>query len=531
MSSVNQASTVSLESPPAAAPAAKTEEKGTYGQILKSTALVGGSSVINIAMGILRTKAIAVLLGPAGFGLAGLYGSVANLTQSVAGMGINSSGVRQIAEAVGSGDTERIARTAVVLRRVSILVGLLGAILLVVFSAQVSAVTFGSKQNASAVALLSVAVFFTLVSNGQGALIQGMRRISDLAKMGVLGALFGTVITIPVVYFFREQGVVPSLVGVAAMSLATSWWYSRKIQIETTTITASQSGQEAAALLKLGFAFMTSALMTMGSAYIIRIAVLHKLGLEATGIYQSAWTLGGLYVGFILQAMGADFYPRLTASAHDNVACNRLVNEQARVSLLLAGPGVIATLTFAPLVIALFYSATFGAAVGLLRWICLGTILQVISWPMGFIIVAKGEKGLFLFSEVAWTVVHLGLAWICLGIFGVNGAGIAFFGSYVFHVGLNYLIVRRLSGFRWSTENGQIGLLSLIVIAGVFGGFSALPVIWAYCIGTLAAVLSGVYSIRVLLTLVSWSQIPRPIQQLLDGLGIAHLAAVTGRLT
>ena len=48
--------------------------------------------------------------------------------------------------------------------------------------------------------------------------------------------------------------------------------------------------------------------------------------------------------------MGADFYPRLTAVSKDNVACNRLVNEQARISLLLAGPGVIGTLTLAALV-------------------------------------------------------------------------------------------------------------------------------------------------------------------------------------
>ena len=50
----------------------QADEK-SYSQILKSTALVGGSSVVNIAMGIVRTKAMAMLLGPAGFGLAGLY--------------------------------------------------------------------------------------------------------------------------------------------------------------------------------------------------------------------------------------------------------------------------------------------------------------------------------------------------------------------------------------------------------------------------------------------------------------------------
>src|SRR6201993_2954236 len=92
------------------------KEKHTYGQILKSSALIGGSSVLNVAIGILRTKVMAILLGPAGVGLVGLYSSITDLTQSVAGMGVNSSGVRQIAEAVGSGDKERIALTAGVLR-------------------------------------------------------------------------------------------------------------------------------------------------------------------------------------------------------------------------------------------------------------------------------------------------------------------------------------------------------------------------------------------------------------------------------
>src|SRR5262249_4281552 len=158
-----------------------------------------------------------------------------------------------------------------------------------------------------------------------------------------------------------------------------------------------------------GFAFMSSAMLTMGVAYATRVLLLRNEGFEATGLYQAAWTLGGLYVGFVLQAMGADFYPRLTASANDNPVCNRLVNEQTRIGLLIAGPGLLATLTFAPIVISLFYSAKFVGAVGILRWICLGTTLQVISWPMGYIILAKGKRNLFFWSEVAWAIVSLGL--------------------------------------------------------------------------------------------------------------------------
>jgi PST family polysaccharide transporter len=510
----------SLESSPQNAKLVTGDEE-TYGQILKSSALIGGSSAMNIAFGIVRTKAMAVLLGPAGFGLIGLYGSITNLTQSLAGMGVNSSGVRQIAAAVGSGEAERIARTTAVLRRTSILLGALGSALLVVFARQVSTLTFGTAGHASAVCLLSVAVFLQLVSAGQGALIQGMRRISDLAKMGVLGALLGTLISIPVIYFLREKGVVPALIGVALMSLAVSWWYSRKVHIHTPSMTLSEIGREAGALLKLGFAFMASGFMTMGIAYAVRIMLRRRVGLEATGLYQAAWTIGGLYAGFILQTMGADFYPRLTARAHDNAVCNRLVNEQAQVGLLLAGPGVIATLTLAPIVIALFYSRKFDAAVGVLRWLCVGITLQVVTWPLAFIVVAKGRQAIFFGSELAWAVVSLGFAWISVRKFGLTGAGIAFGASYIFYGFLIYNIVHRISGFRWSTPNKRTGILFFSLIAVVLCGFYVLPPPAALCLGLLAVLFGGTYSIRVLLKLVAWDRAPSPVLRLFIGLGLA----------
>ncbi len=480
-----------------------SSKKSTHGEILKSSALVGGSSLVNICVGIVRTKAMAILLGPAGFGLFGIYNSVANITQTLAGMGVNSSGVRQIAEAASSGGDERVARTAAVLRLVSIFLGCVGAAFLIVFSKQVSAITFGNRGNASDIALLSVVVFLMLVSAGQSALIQGVRRIADLARMNTLGAISATLFSIPLVYYFREQGVVPALIAVAAMTLLASWWYSRKIKINSFAFDIAAMWQETSGLLKLGFAFMSSGLMTMGVAYVVRLTILRKLGVEATGLYQAAWTLGGLYVGFILQAMGADFYPRLTATANDNYECNRLVNEQTEIGVLLAGPGVLATLTFAPLVLGIFYSAKFIEAVPILRWLSLGTVLQVITWPMGFIVIAKARQKLFFLCETAWAVVSLLLAWLCVIKFGLAGAGVAFFGSYIFHGLMMYVVARHLTDFRWSNENRRILVLYLILISIVFVNLYLLPSIPALCIGGLAILLSSIYSIWILMNLIS----------------------------
>ena len=482
---------------------------------------MGGSTVATIAVSVVRAKVMALLLGPAGVGLVGLYSSILNLTHSVAGMGLNQSGVRQIAEAAGSGGTRRVARTAAVLRHTSMFLGILGAGLLVVFCRRVSTWTFGSDAFAAPVALLSLGVLFSSISDGQAALIQGMRRITDLARISVLAVISGTGITLSLIYFFREKGVVPSLVSVAAVTLIISWWYRRRIHIPAVSLTVPEIREEAGALLKLGSVFMASAVLTTGAAYAIRILVRNDIGLEAAGLYQSAWSIGGLYVGFILQAMGSDFYPRLTAVAADDSECNRLVNEQAQIGLLLAGPGVIATLTFAPLVIALFYAPTFVAAVEPLRWICLGMALRVIAWPMGYIILAKGARSIFFWTELAATIVHVGLAVVLVRWFGLNGATMAFFGLYIWHGLLIYVIVRRLTGFHWSAANRRTGLLFLPLIGGVFSGFFWLPVWAATAAGLVAALVSGTYALRVVCRLVSLERVPRVVRDVLEWLGIS----------
>jgi PST family polysaccharide transporter len=493
-------------------------EKGkhSYGQILKSSALIGGSSVLNLGFGVIRTKVLAVLLGPAGLGLFGLYGSVYDLTRTLAGLGINSSGVRQIAEAVGSGDAQRVSRTVATLRRVALVSGTLGALLLVLLCLPVSRFTFGNYDHAGWVALLGVAVLFNGISAGQMALVQGMRRIADLAKMSVMGALYGTLFSIPIIYFFHEKGIVPFMLCVTAMSILTSWWYSRKIQVEPVRLTAREVTNEARMLLRMGVAFMASGLMGMGAAYLIRVLILRSLGLDAAGCFQSAWVLGGYYVAFIMQAMGADFFPRLTAVANNHPECNRLVNEQAEVGLLLAGPGVLATLTFAPLVIRLFYSSEFWPAAEILRWICLGMMLRVASWPMGFIMLAKGESKLYMWSELLTNLLFIGLVWAGLNVFGLTGAGIGFFGMYAAYWFGIYLVVRRLSGFRWSSANRRLAFVFLPLVVLLFVSRKFLPHPAVIALGVLLTLATGIYSVKTLCTLVPLERFPGPVRKVIS---------------
>jgi PST family polysaccharide transporter len=434
-------------------------------EILKSTALVGGSQVITIVIGIVRTKAMAFLLGPSGFGLMGLFSSIQDLTQTAAGLGLNSSGVRQIAASAGSPDQGPLARVAATLKRTSFAAGLLGAIVLVALAGFVSQVTFGAPDRRDQVAVVGLAVFFTVLAGGYGALIQGMRRIGDLARMAVISSLLGTVVAVALIAWLGEAGVVWGLASIAAANFACAWWFSRRISVPKPVMSRDEFLDEIRPLIGLGVAFMGSSLLIMGCAYAVRILLVNRLGLEATGHYQAAWTIGGLYTGLILQAMGSDFYPRLTAVSRDNARCNRLINEQASISFLVAGPGILATLIFAPLAIRLFYTAQFLTAVDTLRWLCLGIAVRLIGWPLGFLLLAKGAKGMFFLSDVLWTVTHITLAAALTRELGLPGVGVSFLAAYVLQSLVNLGFARRLSGFRWSGSTLQIGVTTMLAVA------------------------------------------------------------------
>ncbi len=473
----------------------------SYGQILNSSLLIGGSSLVTIVAAIVRTKVVAVFLGPAGLGLMGILTSISSMVGTLTAMGIGTGGVREIAEAAGAGDARRIARTVTAVRRVVFGLGILGAILMAACSAPLSRLTFGTTEHAGEIALLSLVVAAGAVTEGYLAVLQGFRRMRDLARVAILGAIVSLALTAPILYFWRQNAVVALLLVVSGAALASAWWFARRVALAPVTLTWRETLREAEPFMRLGLASMSSAVVVAAIAYVIRVLIVRDLGFEAAGLYQSATALSGLYCGFILSAMGADFLPRLSSVASEDPASNRLVNEQAEVGLLLAFPGVCATLAFAPLIVELLYSGEFGPAGDVLRWQVLGVFLRVASWPMGYLLLAKRKATLYFWTELSYNLVHVGLLWIGMQLWGLPGTGLAFFGLYVYYSLLMYLVTRRLSGFAWSPANKRIALIAIPTVAFVFACPLVLPSPWHVIAASAATGLAVLYSFRTLLAL------------------------------
>ncbi len=73
-----------------------TEASSSRG-LIKSMLVIGSAQVVNILISIVRIKVLAVLLGPSGVGLLSIYNSLLDMVQQTAGLGMGSSGVRELA--------------------------------------------------------------------------------------------------------------------------------------------------------------------------------------------------------------------------------------------------------------------------------------------------------------------------------------------------------------------------------------------------------------------------------------------------
>ncbi|OPX84720.1 MAG: colanic acid exporter [Pelotomaculum sp. PtaB.Bin104] len=462
-------------------------------KVLRASVIMGSASAVSMITGIFRSKVMAILLGPEGIGLLGILQSIMNTTSTVFGMGLASSGVRQIAEARANGDEAGLALTRKALLWAAGILGLLGAVLLVILCKPVADLTIGNDNYTWMVACVSAGVWATIMYNVQIATLNGMRRIVDLARAYILSTLGGTLVTVLAVWQLKENGVVLAVLSIPWTLLVISWWFAHRVPTIDVHLSWQAISKPLHGLFSLGFAFMATNLFRVATQMVVRILILQTLSITATGFYQAACSINALYLGFVLEAMGKDYYPRLTAVAKNREETNIMVNKQAEIALLMSGPVTLGMLTLTHQVVGILYSGAFEETVDILRWQFLGDPFKVASWTMGFILLAQGRGRLFLFTEISWNLLYLGLIWVGLPVWNLKATGIAYSLTHVFYFILLWVIVFRVNNFRWSKTNSVL-LIALLVCVAIISWARLFPGIVPLVLGLLVTVAMGSYS-------------------------------------
>jgi antigen flippase len=441
--------------------------KDSYKQIFRSTGIVGGAQVLNILIGILKTKVIAILLGPAGVGVAGIFQTIVDLVRNATGLGINFSGVKSVAE--HNGDPEKVARIILVLRRWEFGTGIVGTLVIIILCGVFSQNSFGNSSYTFSIAILSVVLLFNAISSGQLAILQGLRHIAEMAKASFLGSVLGMFISLLLYWWLGMDGIIPAMIMTAISSLLISWIFAKKVITQAVNLTVKETFVEGLDMAKLGFYIVFNGFVATGAMYVLRMLIRSHLGIEYVGYFQSVWTISTLYIGILLNAMLADYFPSLSQIQHDNIASNKLVNEQLEITMLLGVPMLMGMIVFAPLALNILYSSSFVAAIPILRWQMMASFFTFIGWPLGVIYLSKNSGWFAIISETLRQAVFILIVFFGWKYWGFNVLGIGFFIGNFINAAFVWWSVTKITNFKFSVTNAlYIGFLGTAMLAVTF---------------------------------------------------------------
>ncbi len=469
-----------------------SERDNSYKHILKAVGLFGSSQVIQIITGIIRTKIIAVVLGAVGFGLISVLQNIVQIFITSGVFGFDTGSVRRIA--IEKDNRERFAFIVSVTKKWFLGFAFFAASVCLLFCYPISLWAFDDSSYAIKIAFLSLSVLFAILGKGYYTILQGSNRVNSMVKVSIFGNVLSLALSIPLYLIFGINGIVPSLIIFSFLQFFFAWRYVSSMQIESVKVSLREAWHSGKKTLRLGIAIMISALVNTLTMFLLRIFIIDEIDIAAAGLFQAVWTISNTYMLLVLNSMSADYFPRLSAVSNDDSLVRKAIDEQTYVVINIITPIVIFVMIFGKQILNILYSSEFVQISDLLNLQLLGTFLKVASWPMAFIILAKGKRFHYMFSEISFFVVYFLLTYFLFPTLGLNATGVGYLVAYIYYIIVIFLYAKNLSNYHWNAINIKLVFISatLILTAFAVAYLNDLP---KFLIGVVILFISAYYSI------------------------------------
>lgn len=401
-----------------------------YKNIFKATTLFGGVQGLNILLNLARTKLVAVILGPAGMGLNSIYNETRELIHTSTNIGLDVSGVRDIATATEKHTQHPTAENMAilddkvrVLRSWVLLLAAFGTLVCLLLAAPLSLFTFGDYSHVWGYALLSPAVGFSTVTCGEIAVLKGLRRLKAIAQVSLINVAAALPVSIPIYYFWGIDGVLPAILLFTGVSMLITLLYGHHAHPLSYTLQKDclVSGRP---MLHIGLVVVISE----GLAHVVILAIQSYLNnttsLHIVGLYNAGYIMTMTYAGMVFTAMETDYYPRLTGIINNIKQRNDLVTKQIEINILLVAPLLTAFIILSPWLVPLLLDSKFEEIIPMIQVTAIGLLFRAVTLPNTFLYLASGN------SKIYFTVNFIGALDMLIVIpgyiyGGLWGAGLA----------------------------------------------------------------------------------------------------------
>jgi len=427
-------------------------------------------------------KAAALILGPVGMGMIGIYQSLLATTSVVAGLGIQQTGQRALS--IANTDLDRksnVVQSALNFQWV--VTSLIAAALFIIFREEISTIILEDSARSKDVVILSLGIFFTIGGWVVTAVFSAKSRMDSISWMTATSSVLSLLVSIVILIRWKDNAVV---VFVFLMPLFNTLYGTWKAKFYSGTAKIIRSKykevkQEVFRNLNLGVSIMISTLMVTAGLFGVRLVIQTELSLATVGLFTATTIISLHCINFLMSSTSYDFYPKLVASVGNSEESNSLLNFQIESMMLLCAPIFFIVISFSEEMLTILYSSEFIKALVILQLVIIGDSLRAFSYPLSFLFLATAAKGSYFSIRFIEGIAFLILLYFLIPQFGIVAIGLSYLIGYILVFIFSVILAHRITNYWPSNFSLCLLFLSLLVSGLLYYGQSILGVVIFRC--------------------------------------------------
>lgn len=407
--------------------------------LFKVAHLNSATIVTKIIAGILTSKAIAIFIGVEGMALIGNLRNFLSAVQSFAILGFYNGLVKYIAEF--KNDVLQLSKTL----STAYYLGFFSTILMSFFcyynADSINVFLFSSNYNyAYVIKVLALALPFYSLNLFCFSIMNGFSKYRMLLVINIIGQILGLSITLLLIYQNNIDGALVSAVITPSLILLMTLVaiFNQKSLVSSVKITNVS--------LDILKKFSPFAIMALVSAIalplisiVIRNYIIDTVGIKQAGYWEAMNRISDYYLMFITSIMTLYILPRFNEIDNKKEFRKEVFNFYKSV-IPIFGAGLILIYILRQYVVTLVFSDAFQPVEDLFFWQLLGDFIKVLSVVIAYQFIAKKMFWHFIIIEIFLVVIMYFSSVYLIDAFGVRGAVMGHFVSYLMHYGIILLI-------------------------------------------------------------------------------------------
>lgn len=407
--------------------------------LIKVASLNSIAVLLRIIAGFLTSKFIAVFVGAEGLALVGNLRNFVTAAQSFSVLGLYNGVIKYVSEfKKNSSELSKVLSTTYYLGLISTCI----VSLVCFFNAEaLSHYIFNDYYDfAYIIKIFAVALPFYALNMFVLAILNGYSQFKKLILINSVAQVVGAIITMLLIWQKQLQGaLIAVVIAESVLFFITLITVFKQRRLATAFNFSQFSFKMVKTLSSYSGMALFSALLIPFVAIGIRTYIIETVSLEDAGMWEAITRISKYYLMFIGSLLTLYVLPRFSEITTDKGFRKEVFHFYKTIMPLFA-LGLIVIYFLRDFIVQILFTKDFMPVTDLFLWQLLGDFVKVLSLVISIQFLAKKMFWHYILTEIFSLSLLYFLSLYCIDRYGVKGATIAYFITYVMYYSVILLI-------------------------------------------------------------------------------------------